>query len=133
MTVIDASALVAFVLREEQWESIEGVLHEGPTSVDLLPAEAADAVLTARQGKRLDDRDAMEALRAIQDLSEVTVTLAPNVPLLAGAWEIAREEEVTIYDAIYIALARRERAALASRDLAQLRAARSAGVRTVEV
>ncbi|MCI4369535.1 MAG: type II toxin-antitoxin system VapC family toxin [Thermoplasmata archaeon] len=133
MTVIDASAFAAFVLREEHWESIEGVLREGPASVELLPLEATNAVLTAWRQKRLNPAEAREALRAIRELSELTVTLSSHSPLLAGAWEIAHDEAVTIYDAVYIALARRERTALASRDQAQLVAARNVGVRTVEL
>lgn len=132
VTVIDASALVAFVLREEAWESVEGVLHEGPTSTELLPGEAANAVLTARRRKRIDPSEAGDALRLVRELSEVAVHLVRTAPLLDAAWEIANREDITIYDAMYIALARRERTALASRDKAQLNAARSIGVRSLE-
>ena len=133
MTVIDASALVAFVLREEQWESIEGVLHEGPASVELLPLEAANAILIARRRKRINSSEAMGALRMVRDLSGLAVTLSPHAPLLEWAWEIAEDQDVTLYDAVYVALARRERTSLASRDQAQLKAARNVGVRVLEV
>jgi predicted nucleic acid-binding protein len=133
VTVIDASALVAFVLREDRWESIEEVLRETPSSVELLPLEAANAVLIARRRKRIDPPEAVQALRTIRALSGVSVDLAPHAPLLEGAWEIAREQEVTLYDAVYVALADRERTSLASRDQAQLTAARNVGVRVLEV
>lgn len=133
VTVIDASALVAFVLREEDWETIEGVLHENPTSVELLVVEAANAVLSARRRKRIEEAEAKQALRAVGDLSGVAVSLVRSSPLLADTWEIASEQDVTMYDAVYVALARRERTAIASRDKAQLRAARNVGVRCVEV
>lgn len=124
---------MAFVLREEQWELIEGVLHEGPSSVELLPLEAANAILIARRRKRIDSSEAREALRTVRDLSGLAVTLAPHPPLLDGAWEIAEDQDVTLYDAVYVALARRERTALASRDQAQMKAARNVGVRVLEV
>ncbi len=81
----------------------------------------------------MDLPEAKEALRMIRDLSGLTVTLSPHPPLLAATWEIAHDQELTVYDAVYIALARRERTALASRDRAQLIAARNVGVRALEV
>ena len=133
VTVIDASALVAFVLREEGWEMIEGVLREGPTSVELLPLEAANAVLTAERRKRLDPREAKQALGIVRELTGLTVSLSSHAPLLPGALEIAQEQDLTMYDAVYIVLARREGTSLASRDDAQLRAARNVGVRVLDL
>jgi len=132
VTVIDASALVAYVLREERWEAIEGLLREGPRSVELLPLEAANAILVARRHKRLNTAEAHEALRTVQGLSELAIDLAPHAPLVKGAWEIALQESVTMYDAVYLALARHERTGLASRDAAQIRAARNLGIRVIE-
>ena len=132
MTVIDASALVAYALREERWEVIEELLREGPTSVELLPLEAANAVLLARQRKRVSPAEANEALRTVRGLSELAIPLASHISLIGTAWEMAQQESVTMYDAVYLALARHERTALASRDAAQIRAARNLGIRVVE-
>lgn len=133
MTVVDASALVAYALREERWEAVEGVLHEAPLAVELLPVEAANAVLMARRAKRLTSTEAQDALRTVHRLCQLGVTLHPHTPLLPAAWEIAEQQGLTVYDAAYLALARRERTALASRDAAQLRGAHSIGLRVIEV
>ena len=101
--------------------------------MELLPLEAANAVLIARRRRRIDPPEAIQALRTIRALSGVSIDLAPHTPLLEGAWEIARDEPVSVYDAVYIALAARERTSLASRDRAQLTAARNVGVRVLEV
>jgi len=132
VTVIDASTLVAYVLREEGWGAIEGLLREGPRSVELLPLEAANAILVARRHKRVNAAEASEALRTVQGLSELAVDLVPPAPLVNGAWEIALQESVTMYDAVYLELARQDRRALASRDAAQIRAARNLGIRVIE-
>lgn len=132
VTVIDASALVAYVLREERWEVIEGLLREGPRSVELLPLEAANAILVARRRKRVNSAEANEALRTVQGLSDLAISLAPHTPLVAAAWAIAHREDVTVYDAVYLALAHAERTALASRDASQIQAARNLGIRVIE-
>lgn len=131
MTVIDASALVAYATREDQWEATEEVLRESPRSVELLPVEAANAVLLARRRKRLSPREADEALRTVRRLSGVAIVLSPHAPLLESAWEIANGQAITVYDAVYIALARALRTSLSSRDSAQLRAAHALGVRAI--
>jgi len=132
VTVIDASALVAYVLREERWESIESVLHESPIAVELLPVEAANATLMARRARRLNLTEAHDAVRRIHRLCEVGVRLFSPAPLLPAAWEIAERQALTVYDASYLALARRERTPLVSRDSAQIRGARELGVRVIE-
>jgi predicted nucleic acid-binding protein len=132
VTVVDASSLTAFVLREEGWERVEEVLRESPESVELLPVETTNAVLSARRQKRLDPSEALGALRTVRDLTEHALSLTPHGPLVEASWQIASEEDLTVYDAIYLALARQRRRALASRDLAQLRAARHLGIRVVD-
>lgn len=132
MTVIDASALAAYVLREEGWESIERILREGGISVQLLAVEAANAVLSARRQRRVAALEANEALDLVRSLAEKAISLVPHPPLLPAAWEIAGRYDLTIYDSIYLALAQREHVGLASRDSTQIRAARTMGLRVTE-
>ena len=133
MTAIDASALVAFVLREEGWEVAEDVLRSAPSSLELLPLEAANAILTARKRKRLTPAESNDALRTVHRICERGVTLHPPTPLLPEAWQIAEKHGLTVYDAVYLALARRESVPLASGDTAQIRAARELSLRVIEV
>jgi predicted nucleic acid-binding protein len=132
VTVIDASSFAAYVLREEGWETIEAILREAPDSVELLPVETANAVITAKRRRRLEATEALEALHTVRDLSENAITLLPHTSLLESAGQIALDQEVTLCDAIYIALARQRRTVLASRDQAQARAAKSLGVRVLD-
>jgi predicted nucleic acid-binding protein len=125
--------MAAYVLREEHWESVETILREAPIAVELLPAEAANAVLMASRTKRVSPSEAEEALSVIQRFCRVGVTLHSLSPLLPDAWKIATEQRLTIYDAAYVALARRERTSLASRDVAQIQGARAVGVRPIEL
>jgi predicted nucleic acid-binding protein len=129
VTVIDASVLAAFVLREEGWEAAELILSESPSSVKLLPAEVANAVLAAHRTRRLNSTEAHAAVQRTHRLCETSVSLFSLAPLLPDAWSIAVRQSLTIYDAMYLSLARRERVALASRDAAQLRGARELGIR----
>jgi len=47
VTVIDASALAAYVLKEEGSEAAREHLKEGVTSVGLVAKETGNAILTA--------------------------------------------------------------------------------------
>ena len=132
VTVIDASVLVAYALREDGWVGVEGLLRERPHSIELLPVEAANAVLMALRKRRISEKEAEEALRIVHELSETGFTLVSHLPLLLSAWEIAQQHEITVCDAAYLALARRERTAIVSRDSAQVRVARALGLRVLE-
>jgi predicted nucleic acid-binding protein len=133
VTVIDASSLAAYTLREEHWEGVEAVLRAGASSVELLPLEVTNAVLSARRAKRVSAGEAEVSIQLVHRLCQSSVRLHPHTPLLLEAKEIAERYFLTVYDAAYLALAHRERTSLATRDRAQIDGARKQGLRVLEV
>ena len=131
VTVIDASAVVAFLLREEGWETVDSVLRERPSSPELLPVECGNAILVARRRRRLSPERAATALDSLGRVTENVVRLHGHGPLLHEAYSVADSSGLSIYDSMYLALCLRERAPLLSRDNAQGETARRLGIRTL--
>lgn len=126
---IDSSALVAYLLEEGGSEAIREMLAEGVESAPLIVKESSNAVLEARRQKRLSLPECERALKAILALSETNIKLVPQEDLIPEAFKIAMENDLTIYDSIYIALAKRSGNALASRDRKQIEVAARVGVK----
>jgi len=63
--VIDASALVAYLLREEEFEEIRKYLRRGVISVSLAPKEVSNAILTAWRRGRISTEQAEAVLKAL--------------------------------------------------------------------
>ena len=133
MIVIDASALVAYLLREEEFEEIRKYLRRGVISVSLAPKEVSNAILTAWRRGRISTEQAEAALKALLILlgANVVVENRAQDRLLAEAFRIAMRHKITIYDALYIALAEERRASLLTRDERQRDAAERNGVSVI--
>lgn len=102
MLVVDASVLAPFVADaggdgQRFRERLRGETLAGP---DLLRIETMAVVRRhARQGTLTVD----EAATAIDDLLDLPITVFPTAPLLRRAWDL--RDNVTTYDACYVALA----------------------------
>lgn len=131
MIVIDASTLAKYVLREEGWESVSQILrHNRPlVSVDHVLKEVGNAVWKyARLRSRIDAETALELYRRLLRLVETgVILLKPETQYLARALEIALSHNITLYDALYIALAEEEGELLTS-DARQAEVATSLGI-----
>ncbi len=134
MTVtIYTSALVAYLLREEGSERIKGLLSDGVESVPLLVNESCNAVLEARKQKRINREESETILQAILALSEANIKIAPQEDFIPDAFKIAAANDLTIYDSVYIALAKKTESSLASRDKKQIEVAAKLGVKILKV
>ena len=130
MTVIDASALAAYVLKEEGSEAVREHLKEGVTSVGLVAKETGNAILTALRRGRIDAAQAETSFKALCALLDHNITLIDQGGLLEDAFHTALEREGTVYDTIYVALAKGRGEALLSGDAKQMGIAKALGVRT---
>jgi len=129
--VIDASALSAYLLREVGFEEIKKFIVEGVVSVGLVVKEVANAILLAYRRGRIKLEEAGRVFEALNSLLNVNVKIEGQEALLREAFDIALKYEATIYDALYIALARKRKVELISRDERQVKVAREVGVRTL--
>jgi predicted nucleic acid-binding protein len=102
---------------------LRGAVLSAPELIDL---EVLSVYRRLTSAGRMAPRRASSAVR---DLFELPLQRAPHAPLLDRCWEL--RENLTIYDAAYVALAERLEALLVTSDT---RLARAPGVRcAVEV
>jgi len=135
MKVLDASFLVKLVLDEEGSEEAERSIRnwilsgEGVCTVDLALPESINAiwrrnVLTGE----LDEEECKEAAEGLLSILSRMDTY-PSGELIMGALNTAMRHGITVYDSLYLALAIRKGADLATFDRELRDAASKVGVR----
>lgn len=103
MIIVDASALLEFLLQTPRGTRVEARLYQGrdefhaPHLVDVEVAQGLRRLV--RTGEVSADR----ATEAIADLADLDVHRHAHLDLLARAWKL--RDNITAYDAMYIALA----------------------------
>ncbi|HET9162977.1 MAG TPA: type II toxin-antitoxin system VapC family toxin [Solirubrobacterales bacterium] len=113
MIVVDASVL-APALADDDADGdrvrlrLRGEQLVAPELVDL---EVLSTLRRAVRAGRLDERRSGQAL---DDLAALPLRRVPHLPLLARAWEL--RDNLTAYDAAYVALAESLRALLLTAD-----------------
>lgn len=128
--MVDASALAAFVLREEGWEGLASYLVRAE-SVDHVLKEVANAIWRARRKGYISLDDALRAYSILRSIVGTNVVLHPEAEYIEDALRIALEHGITVYDSLYIALALSRGGNLLTLDRAQANVAAKLGVRVV--
>ena len=103
MIVVDASAMTEFLLQTPLGVRVEARLFRDGDEFHaphLIDVEIAQAL---RRLVRTGEVPAERAEEAIADLSNFDLRRHPHVDLLGRTWEL--RENLTSYDAIYVALA----------------------------
>jgi len=103
MIVVDASALLEFLLQTPLGARVEARLFRDQD--DLHAPHLADVEVTQglRRLVRGGEVSPSRAAEALADLADLDIHRHPHLDLLARAWEL--RENVTAYDAMYLALA----------------------------
>ncbi len=127
MRVIDSSSLVKFFSREEGWDRVEEVILDGVMSLDLSIKEVVNALWKKVLNEEIGAKDAEEILKDLTK-PEVIKTLNQNDYML-GAFKIAVKNKITIYDALFIELAKSTNNELVTSDSKQAEIARKEGVK----
>jgi len=129
--VIDASALIAFFLREEEWENLKPYMKRG-FSVDHVVKEFYNAVWKAMYLlKTLDYESMQKVLELFNSYIENNLILEPEEKYIDKALNIALEAGITIYDSLYIALALDKKTPLLTLDRKQRDTALKLGVKVL--
>jgi predicted nucleic acid-binding protein len=133
--VVDSSALVAYCLKEKQHhiERISEILGNGAISTDIIVTESANAILIANRRGLVDTETAKKALESALELIEINLRIVPQVELIKGAFDLARESKLTVYDALFIFLAKKTDSYLLSVDGDQTKIASKMGVNLIEL
>ena len=128
MIVVDASALAAFILREEGWRRLAKYLADA-IAPDHVVKEVANAVWrAARLRGLLSEEEAWRAYALLHRMIGKNLVLEPKLKYLDKALEIMARR-VAVYDAIYLALALEKELPLLTLDERQRRAAEALGIR----
>jgi predicted nucleic acid-binding protein len=120
MTVVDASAVLEMLLRTPCGEACRERLLESGEDIcapHLLDVEVAQVLRRFSLQREIASDRCGEALA---DLADLALTRYPHVPLLERAWEL--RGSVSMYDAVYLALAEALEAPLVTCDVRIARA-----------
>jgi predicted nucleic acid-binding protein len=123
--VVDASALLEALLRTPAAEAVEARLFDARQTLHaphLLDVEVAQVI---RRYALAGEIDPDRGRAALADLADFPLRRYPHHFLLPRVWEL--RNNVTAYDAVYVALAEALDAPLLTRDR---RLAAAAGLRT---
>jgi predicted nucleic acid-binding protein len=135
--VLDASVALAWCFPHESSAGSERLLDSmADRSTAIVPAiwpfEVANALLTAERRKRLSMAQVTAILKKLAQLP-ITIDAVPIESVFGDILAVARQGQLTEYDAAYLELALREGLSLATLDDPLRRAARNAGVSLVAV
>ncbi|MEM1582355.1 MAG: type II toxin-antitoxin system VapC family toxin [Candidatus Bathyarchaeia archaeon] len=131
MIVVDGSALIAFFLREEGWSELAEYMVR-TISLDQAVKEFYNAIWRAVNiSKRITKEEALRSLSLFKTYLSGNMDLRKEEEHLDKALEIALENGITIYDALYISLAIHENKPLLTLDRKQREVSRKYNVMTL--
>uniref|UniRef100_A0A7J3KGU3 PIN domain-containing protein n=1 Tax=Staphylothermus marinus TaxID=2280 RepID=A0A7J3KGU3_STAMA len=131
MIVIDASALIAFLLREEGWRSIAQYMVQ-TMSIDHVLKEFYNALWKSINVKKyVSSSDAVKILDLLHSYVDKNMLIEPEELYLNKAFEIALNHNITVYDALYIAQAHHHNKPLLTLDQKQREVANKLGIKTI--
>ncbi|MCC6013759.1 MAG: type II toxin-antitoxin system VapC family toxin [Candidatus Verstraetearchaeota archaeon] len=131
MIVVDASAVIAFFLKEKCWESLKPYMKE-TISIDHIIKEFYNAVWKATYLlKILDHKSAYNVIKLFNIYLEKNIIIEPETKYIDKAFNIALEKGISIYDALYIALAISKNMSLLTLDEKQKNVALELGAKVL--
>jgi len=124
--VVDASAVAGWLLPDEEGQDLAELVATHPEfhAPWLLWAELRNILIVNERRGRLTQGLADQLIEAVEGLGIVLDTAPSN----AGVLALSRRHGLTVYDALYLDLALRRGAALATLDAKLAQAARAEGV-----
>ena len=126
--MIDASVAIAWLLEEENRIDLIDLIDALPTQSGFVPQlwhfETRNALLSAERRGRIRPDDANHRFENLNTLPIQT----DNEPNFDAAMQLARTHRLTFYDALYLELAIRRNAQLATLDRNLASAATNEGV-----
>jgi predicted nucleic acid-binding protein len=129
--VIDTSVLVKFILKEEGWNKIADFLKAGTISVDLVIKETVNAIWKRVMRKEISLEEAKDMFEAMKEILNKAVIIENEMDYIDEAFEISIRRNITVYDSLYIALAKKKKLELLTADEIQAQAASLEGVRAI--
>lgn len=122
MTVIDSSSLAKYVNREPGWADVEDQLKKGVATIPLALKEIGNTLWKRVRAGQLSKEFSCQVLESLLKLRPFKVLDQETV--LSSALNISTEEDIPIYDAIFIALSEKARETLITSDVKQAEVAK---------
>ncbi|MGO8695664.1 MAG: type II toxin-antitoxin system VapC family toxin [Rectinemataceae bacterium] len=98
--ILDTGIVVAYLIREEGWESLEPLLvDERSLQTDILPLELANAVVSLVRKKRCTPELGMELWKA---WDAIGMPIVPTGHLVGDALEVSLRTQTRPYDMIHV-------------------------------
>lgn len=124
MKVIDSSALIKYLTKEEGWQEVEEHIKEGCVTLDLAIKEAGNALVKKALRGEVSVKTAKEIVSRVPRI----VSVVPQREHFSKALEVAVKHKLPIYDALFIALSLNIGASLVTSDEKQARVSGEYGV-----
>jgi predicted nucleic acid-binding protein len=129
--VVDNSVVMSWCFTDEENDYADSVLTALETMTAAVPAiwplEVANVLLVAERRKRLATSDSIRFLELLRELPIEVIQEAPQ-RMTSEIMLLAREQQLSSYDASYLDLATRKGLPLASSDTRLRKAAEHSGV-----
>jgi predicted nucleic acid-binding protein len=134
--VIDASVALAWCFPDEASDYADGVLVALEDRTAMVPAiwslEITNALLVGERRKRIRKPEVRRFIELLKGLS-ILEDGQPFADTVSNILPLAREHDLSAYDAAYLDVAVRHGTPLATLDAALQKAARAAGLKIFEV
>jgi len=105
VTVIDASSLAKYILREDNWKTIRDYLEDEVYSLNLALVEISNAIWKHHVlYGRISEEEAMVAFEAAKILKDIVI-FESFESYLDNAMKISNDNKIPMYDALYISQA----------------------------
>ena len=113
-SIVDVSIAVKWTIPEVHWEQAAALLESNDERLapDLFGVELANALLKYVRRGEITPEHAVDRL----EFSLKAVRLRASEDLAADALHLAHRHDLSAYDALYVALAQRERCTLITAD-----------------
>ena len=131
MRVIDSSSLVKFFSKEEGWEKVAQIIKEGVITLDLSIKEVANALWKKIVIGEMNDDLAIKILYDL--LKSEAIIIVNQDDYLVEALKIANRNKITIYDSLFIALAKSKNLDLVTSDKKQYEITKKEGLNSLFV
>jgi len=129
--VIDSSSLVKFFSKEEGWEKVAQIIEEGVITLDLSIKEVANALWKKILIGEMNENIAIKILYDL--LKGEAIIIVNQYEYLIEAFKIANRNKITIYDTLFIALAKSKNLELVTSDKKQYEISKNEGVNSLFV
>ncbi|WP_243665551.1 type II toxin-antitoxin system VapC family toxin [Vulcanisaeta sp. JCM 16159] len=128
--MIDASALTAFILKEPGWQSLIGYFMNS-VSVDHVIKEVMNVIWKVQIRGIITKEYSIKLRDILMSLISKNIIIEPEEKYVDKAFTIAMDNRITIYDALYVALAISRGLPLLTLDNKQGEVARRIGINVV--